>query len=182
MKKSLSAALLLALSAVGTTATAGVLNVPLYYQEHSNWCWAASAQMVLKFSKGTQYTQCGIVNYAFNINYACGNTTFYWNSNANQGNWNYYVDDTMNAYWGGNRFYQQNGSISYSSLQSRINAGKPFVMSWRWSSGGAHDVVVKGFSGNYVYFNDPWDGAYTRTYAATVSASDRRWEDSIFQY
>lgn len=180
IKNKLSTALLLAMTAIGT-ASAGVLSVPTYYQEHSNWCWAASAQMILKFHNKS-VAQCSMANYSFGINYACGNTTFYWNSRANQGNWNYYVDDMMNYYWGSTRFYQQNGSITQSSLQTRINASKPFIMSWRWSSGGAHDVVVKGYSGSYVYFNDPWDGNYTRTYAATVSASDRRWEDSLLQY
>ena len=182
LKKKLSAALLLALSAVGTSASAAVLSVPLYYQEHSNWCWAASASMILKYSGNLNVAQCSLANYSFGINYACGNSTFYWNSNANQGNWNYYVDDAMNYYWGATRFYQQNGYLSQTSLQTRINNSKPFIMSWRWSSGGAHDVVVKGYSGSYVYFNDPWDGSYYRTYASTVSASDRSWEDSLLQY
>ncbi|SFK48433.1 C39 family peptidase [Lysobacter sp. cf310] len=180
LKNKLSTALLLALSAAGT-ASAGVLNVPLHMQEHSNWCWAASATMILQYH-GRPLAQCTFVNKAFNINYACGNSTFYWNSPANQGNWNYYVDDHMNYYWGGMRFYQQNGYLSQADLQYRINANKPFIMSWRWSNGGGHDVVVKGYSGSYVYFNDPWDGSYTRTYASTVSAPDRHWEDVLVQY
>lgn len=182
MNKKLSAALLLSLAAFASTATAGVLNLGLKQQEHSNWCWAASASMILKYSGNLNVAQCSLANYSFGINYACGNTTFYWNSNANQGNWNYYVDDAMNYYWGSTRFYQQNGYQSQTSLQTRINNNKPFIMSWRWSSGGAHDVVVKGYSGSYVYFNDPWDGSYYRTYASTVSASDRSWEDSLLQY
>lgn len=183
MKKKLSAALLVALSAVGGTAAAGVLSVPLYYQEHSNWCWAASASMVLDYSGGNYYVaQCDLANYSFGINYACGNNDFYWNSSANQGNWNYYVDDAMNYFWGSTQFYQQNGYMSLSSLQYSIDSNKPFIMSWRWTAGGAHDVVVTGYSGNYVYFNDPWDGSYYRTYSSTVSASDRYWEDSLRQY
>jgi uncharacterized protein YvpB len=179
-KNRLSTALLLAMSAIGT-ASAGVLSVPLYYQEHSNWCWAASASMILGYH-GKGVAQCSLANYSFGINYACGNSTFYWNNSANSGNWNYYVDDAMNHFWGSTRFYQVNGYQSQSSLQTRINNNKPFIMSWRWSSGGAHDVVVKGYSGSYVYFNDPWDGSYYRTYASTVSASDRSWEDSLVQY
>ena len=182
MKKNISAALLLALSAIGTTASAAVLSVPLYYQEHSNWCWAGSAAMILRYSNNKTVTQCSLANYSFRINYACGNSTFAWNSPANQGNWNYNVDDAMNYFAGATRYYQQNGSLSESNLQSRINSNKPFIMSWRWTSGGAHDVVVKGFSGSNIYFNDPWSGSYVRTYASTVSASDRRWEDSLLQY
>ncbi|BAV96643.1 C39 family peptidase [Lysobacter enzymogenes] len=180
IKNKLSTAALLALAAIGT-ASAGVLSVPLYKQEHSNWCWAASASMILSYH-GRSVAQCSMANYSFGINYACGNNTFYWNSYANQGNWNYDVDDAMNYFWGSQRFYQQNGALSQASLKARIDANKPFIMSWRWSSGGAHDVVVTGYSGNYVYFNDPWDGSYYRTYAATVSASDRKWEDVLVQY
>ena len=39
--------------------------------------------MVLNFF-GKTPSQCAEVNYALGINYACGNSTFNWNSNANQ--------------------------------------------------------------------------------------------------
>lgn len=178
LKKKLSAAMLLALSAVGTASAGYIDNVPLYYQEHSNWCWAASATMVLNYH-GRSVAQCTFVNASFNINYACGNGEFYWNSPANQGNWNWNVDDGMNYFWGNQSFYQTNGYLSMGSVQWYINNHKPFVMSWRWSGGGGHDVVLTGYSDDLVHINDPWNGSYWRTYASTVSASDRHWEDSI---
>ena len=177
MNKKLSAALLLSLAAFASSATAGVLSVGLKQQEHSNWCWAASSQMVFGWF-GKSYTQCSLANYSFGINYACGNATFYWNSNANSPNSAQAITQVLNA--GGVSAYRT-GALSQSALQSKIDASKPFIIGWYWTSGGGHAVVVKGYSGNYVYFNDPWpgNGSYTRTYSATVSASDRSWGDSM---
>lgn len=51
------------------------LSVPLVTQENSQWCWSASSKAVLNFYAKTP-SQCQIVNWAFGLNYACGNTTF----------------------------------------------------------------------------------------------------------
>jgi ABC-type bacteriocin/lantibiotic exporter with double-glycine peptidase domain len=149
------------------------LNVPLRVQEHSNWCWAGSSQMVLNFF-GKTPSQCSEVNYALGINYACGNSTFNWNSNANQPNYTSAITSILNA-WGVSA--STVGVLSQSNSNSRINANRPYVLLWQWTGGGGHFVVVKGYSGNYLYINDPWpgNGAYSRTYASTVKASDRYW-------
>jgi len=179
LKNKLSAAALLVLSAVGTASAGGLINnVPQYYQEHSNWCWSAAATMVLNYH-GRAVAQCTFVNASFNINYACGNGEFYWNSPANQGNYNWNVDDAMNYFWGNQSFYQLNGYLSMGSVQWYVQRSKPLVMSWQWSGGGGHDVVLNGYHDDLVHINDPWNGSYWRTYASTVSASDRYWYDSV---
>ncbi len=164
------------LALVGMVATAQTknLSVPLRVQEHSQWCWAGSAKMITDF-KGKTYTQCAMVNYAKNINYACGNTTFNWNSYANQPNTASAITYILNGC--GVPSSYMSGYLSYSSVQSYINASKPFVVLWSWTNGGGHFVVGKGYSNNGIYFNDPWpgSGSYYRTYSASVSASDRRW-------
>lgn len=152
------------------------LSVPLRTQEHSQWCWAGASQMVLQF-KGKSVTQCAEANYALGINYACGNTTFNWNSQANQPNSTSAVTRILN--WGGVSA-STTGVISQSYSNQYLNASRPYIILWQWTSGGGHFVVVKGYSGNYLYINDPWpgNGSYTRTYASTVNASDRYWYDS----
>jgi ABC-type bacteriocin/lantibiotic exporter with double-glycine peptidase domain len=170
--KTLAIASIFSLSQLASAQTKN-LNVPLKVQEHSQWCWAGASQMVLNFF-GKTPSQCAEVNYAKGINYACGNSTFNWNSNANQPNSTNSITYILNG-WGVNSSVV--GVLSQSNSTSRINANRPYVILWQWTSGGGHFVVVKGYSGNYLYINDPWpgNGAYTRTYASTVSASDRYW-------
>ena len=180
MKKKLSAALLLSLSAFAATVGAANLNLGVRQQEHSNWCWSASSQMVLGWY-GRNYTQCALANYSLGINYACGNNTFYWNSAANSTNSVANITQLINA--GGVAAYST-GALSQYQLQSKIDANKPFVIAWYWTGGGGHALVMKGYSGNLVYINDPWPGQGQRvmTYAAALSAADHTWGDSMVPY
>ncbi len=180
MKSMLRATFMLVLAAMTTSAFAQSynLNLALRTQEHSQWCWTTSAQMILNYF-GKNPTQCGEVNWTLGINYACGNTTFDWNSPANKPNSCQAIANILNRWSVSANFFA--GYYSQANLQSRINARKPFVVLWTWTAGGGHFVVCKGYSGSYVYLNDPWpgNGAYTRTYASTVSASDRKWTYTV---
>ncbi|HEX8610402.1 MAG TPA: C39 family peptidase [Telluria sp.] len=158
------------------------LNVPLTTQEHSQWCWSASSKAVLNYYNKTP-SQCQIVNWAFGLNYACGNTYFNWNSPANQPN-NMYgsngsVQNILKAWGVANGAYSV--ASSWSSVVSDINANRPFVMRYGWSNGGGHIMVGRGYETangvNNVYIMDPWpgEGQTYRTYNSAVSASDHRW-------
>lgn len=83
IKQVVAAAMLLAIPAA--MAQWKTLSAPLTTQEHGQWCWAASSKAVLNYYAKTP-SQCQVVNWAFGLNYACGNTTFKWNSDANQPN------------------------------------------------------------------------------------------------
>jgi hypothetical protein len=174
------AALLLAIPAA--MAQLRTLSVPLTTQEHSQWCWSASSKAVLNFYAKTP-SQCQIVNWAFGLNYACGNSTFNWNSRANQPNNMYGSNGSVQkilANWG-----VPNGAYSvassWNSVLSDINANRPFVMRYGWSNGGGHILVGRGYETvngtSYVYIMDPWpgEGQTRRTYNSAVSASDHRW-------
>lgn len=182
MKKSLKLAIAgLLLAATGSAfAQSYMLNVPQRVQEHSQWCWAGASQMVLNF-KGKNPSQCAEANYALGINYACGNSTFNWNSRANQPNSTNAVSYIIKG-WGVNS--SVTGVLSQSSSTANINASRPYVILWQWTGGGGHFVVVKGYSGNYLAINDPWpgNGSYWRTYSSTVSASDRWWYNTAITY
>jgi hypothetical protein len=158
------------------------LSVPLTTQEHSQWCWSASSKAVLNYYKKTP-SQCQIVNWAFGLNYACGNTYFNWNSPANQPN-NMYgsngsVQNILNAWGVSNGAYSV--ASSWNSVVADINANRPFVMRYGWSNGGGHIMVGRGYETangvNHVYIMDPWpgEGQTYRTYNSAVSASDHRW-------
>ena len=176
----ISAALLAALpSAYAQWRT---LNVPLVTQEHSQWCWAGSSKAVLNYY-GQSPSQCQIVNWAFGLNYACGNSTFNWNSYANQPNSMYgsngSVQNILRAWGVANTAY--NSASSWSSVVSDINANRPFVIRYGWTGGGGHIMVGRGYETangvNYVYIMNPWpgEGQTYRTYNSAVYASDHQW-------
>lgn len=158
------------------------LSVPLVTQEHSQWCWAGSSKAVLNYYSKTP-SQCQIVNWAYGLNYACGNTTFNWNSNANQPNSMYGSSGSVQnilSHWGvPNNAYSV--ASSWNSVVSDINANRPFVIRYGWTNGGGHIMVGTGYETyngtNYVYIMNPWpgEGNTYRTYSSAVSASDHRW-------
>ena len=178
----LLAACALTLAAPSAFAQWRTLNLPLTTQEHSQWCWSATSKAILNLYKKTP-SQCQIVNWAFGINYACGNTTFDWYSYANQPNSMYGTSGSVQnilAAWGvPNTAY--NVASSWSSVVADINANRPFVIRYGWTNGGGHIMAGRGYETyngvNYVYIMDPWpgEGQTWRTYSSAVSAADHRW-------
>lgn len=176
----LGAGLLLALPAA--FAQWKTLSVPLTTQEHSQWCWSASSKAILNFY-GKNPSQCQIVNWAFGVNYACGNTNFWWNSYANQPNSMYgsngSVQNILRA-WGVSNTAHYTAS-SWSSVVYDINANRPFVIRYGWSNGGGHIMVGRGYqvynNVGYIAIMDPWpgEGQTWRTHSSAVSAYDHRW-------
>lgn len=174
------AALLLAIPAA--MAQWRTLSVPLVTQEHSQWCWSASSKAVLNYYAKTP-SQCQIVNWAYGLNYACGNTTFNWNSYANQPNSMYgtsgSVQNILNAWGVSNSAYSV--ASSWASVVYDINANRPFVIRYGWTNGGGHIMVGRGYETyngvNYVYIMNPWpgEGQTWRTYSSAVYAADHRW-------
>jgi ABC-type bacteriocin/lantibiotic exporter with double-glycine peptidase domain len=182
LQKTIKFAVSAALLSIGSVVLAQSyqLSVPLKVQEHSQWCWAGASQMVLSY-KGKSATQCAEANYALGINYACGNSTFNWNSNANKPNSTNAISSILN-HWGVGAGVT--GVLSQTSSNNNINGNHPYVILWQWTGGGGHFVVVRGYSGSYLYINDPWpgNGAYTRTYSSTVRATDRYWYNTAVTY
>lgn len=178
----LLAACALTLAAPSAFAQWRTLNLPLTTQEHSQWCWSATSKAILNLYKKTP-SQCQIVNWAFGINYACGNTTFDWYSYANQPNSMYGTSGSVQnilAAWGvPNTAY--NVASSWSSVVADINANRPFVIRYGWTNGGGHIMAGRGYETyngvNYVYIMDPWpgEGQTWRTYSSAVSAAGHRW-------
>lgn len=176
-QKALALLLTIGSAFAATAAYAGTLSVSLIQQEHSNWCWAASTQMVLNY-KGKWMEQCAMANRSFGLNYACGEPTFDWDDPANEGNYNSEVAKLL-IYKGLSA--KVVGSMSLSSIKAKIDASKPIIFGWSWTGGGGHDVVLKGYSGSDLYFNDPWpgEGSYWMTYTTAHSSSDRYNDDAV---
>ncbi len=192
MKKILRQALLpVALASAAMAAQAGdgynYLYVDQVTQEHSQWCWAASSVDVLSWY-GVNESQCAAVNWAYGINYACGNTTFDWNSPANSPNGLYGQSGSVQNVLGANGVPNQGyaSALSWSAIVNDINANRPFVIRFGWYGGGGHILVGYGWDvyggTEYVGYMNPWPGeGFTwSTYAWTVNAPyDHTWTHSL---
>jgi hypothetical protein len=158
------------------------LSVPLVTQEHSEWCWAGSSKAVLNYY-GQTPSQCQIVNWAYGLNSACGNSTFNWNSNANQPNSIYGTSGSVQNilyHWGlPNSAY--NYASSWNTIVNDINANRPFVIRYGWTNGGGHILVGTGYETyngeDYVYMMNPWPGEGNTygIYSSIVSDYDHNW-------
>lgn len=179
------------LAALSSVAVAGsgyhYLDLGQVTQEHSQWCWAASSVSVLGLY-GKHPSQCGVVNWAYGLDDACGNNNFDWNANANSPN-NLYgssgsVEDILASSGISNTAYD--AASSWNAIVNDIDAGRPFVMRFGWYSGGGHILVGYGYDDQsdtrYVGYMNPWPGeGFTwSTYSWTVSAQyDHSWTNTL---
>ena len=139
-----------------TSAQVKVLQVALQWQETSEWCWAASGQMLMNSLGPRNVPQCYEANQEFRRTDCCACPTppacvnpgwpqfSTWNYNSNSTNWG--------------------TALGWNSVMNEINNGRPFMFSWAWNGGGGHAMVAKGYlninfigiSTNWVYVDNPW--------------------------
>lgn len=163
----------------GRAAPALELNVPLYYQETDMWCWDASAQMVIHYYGEYYPEQCEIANWAFGLSYCCSYPYDYY---CAQGNWVTTSNGVLGILWNwGVDASPVYSYISQSQVVSEIDAGDPFPIHFRWTSGGGHVLVGVGYEygGDWLIYHDPWYGTQYVDYWWAVSASDHWWEETV---
>lgn len=198
MIKKLMAFLLMSVVALYTaSAMAMKLPLPMVQQQQTNWCWAGSTQAI-ENALGRTANQCGMANYLQTRLYGyiaddcCRYTPLSLpNTNppliCNQGNYLLTSErvGSVQEMMSNNYSTPNVGLASYislSSVQTEVNAGRPFMMRWDWSLGGAHALVGYGASGNMVNYMDPWPWnpqGNTSTYSYVVSGSDHAWTQTI---
>lgn len=160
---------------VGAATVIKVLYVPQTYQQQTNWCWAASNQAVIRYIHGgVVFQQCDQANAAGGLTQCCDYPS---RSNCNVGRYNADVVRIDRAR--GYSATEYSGVLSFGSVTSYINAGRPFIVAEQGQAapGGAsygHDVVVYGYdyvSGTngtgdqWLYVMDPARGLQTWSYA-----------------
>jgi len=120
----------------------------------TSWCWAATAQNVMRFHKKST-EQCDIVAKA--MNYAdeapcCGKTPtecWTWGGHPEVA-----FDKFQFSYLPANP--QENKLLSYKEATEEICKGRPFISSLDLFTGVRHSVVVTGYSTKYgVRIYDP---------------------------
>ena len=126
-----------------SSALAAELNVPLYGQEKSNWCWVASSRMVAGYKGYTSKTQTQICTYVKGG--AVNNTGS--------------IAEVADAI-----FYASNGNLHISTataaqfplanIKGAINKYNPVVALVNDGKSG-HFYVIRGYNGNELLLNDP---------------------------
>ena len=155
----------------------GSVAVGLRGQETSQWCWAASGQMVMAYF-GTSVTQCDEANKRFGRSDCCNKPT---PGACIMGGWpefdkyGYKFDVTSDA------------ALTWAQVKDQIYCQKkPFAFSWHWIGGGGHMMVATGYATianvHYVCVNNPLPvgqgDQYCHTYDEYVSGSDHtHWND-----
>jgi hypothetical protein len=124
-----------------------VLPVPLLPQQKPNWCWVASARMVLMYKNGTAPSQCALVNW-YHGTWDCSD----WSGTV------YQVASILR----GHGLKQSEGfwgTLSMVDIRYQIDRYQPVIAAWSWSWTSGHMVVLRGYySDNYgdtVYWLDP---------------------------
>jgi len=163
-----------------------VLSVPERIQEHSQWCWAGSSQGILYYY-GSYPSQCAIANWAWSRGDCCGNTDFYWSHACNQPNSMYGASGDLQdilSHWGVSSTAYAS-ALSEVTVNTEINAGRPFVIRWGWDGGGGHFIDGRGKDASYLYYMDPWPGngyeyaSYSWVVYGSDGGSTHTWTHSL---
>jgi hypothetical protein len=145
-----------ALSTFEAAVTFKELLVMRFRQQQTQWCWAASAQMVMHFYGDNSITQCDLANWLFDQSSCCVTAS---SSDCNQG---CEIRDIKQVYkeWG-IQSTRKSTSVSFAKLREEINAGRPVEIVFEWEGGGGHAAIIRGYrqdeDGNYLLVNDPLD-------------------------
>jgi Papain-like cysteine protease AvrRpt2 len=146
------------------------IGVPQFHQYKEMWCWAACAEMVLRFLGGS-LKQCDIAARLLRKD-CCNNDP---TDACDEGLDVEQVDQAFaRVGLAGQRF---DSELSFDSIVSQISGRpkRPVVAGIKWANGGGHLVVISGWRRadaiRYVKVNDPF-----------YSSGDIRYEDLVERY
>lgn len=176
---------------ISTYAEAIVLPVPGSAQYQTNWCWASSAQVIVRWLGGSM-NQCTLADElriasGWGDDQCCsyGYRVLAPDHICNQGNWLFYygfrpIEDMLS-----DRGIDTTGIwslLSQNAIQTEVNAGRPFIFRRDWDGGGAHALVCHGQAGGNTYFFDPWDAQnlfQVGTYNWVVDGANHTWTRTL---
>lgn len=157
-------------------AAAVWLSVPTYYQEKSNWCWAAVSQSVLEYY-GRYHSQSGIAAYGTPGQDNVSNDLF-------GAAWPMHGVDEILAYFAGIYSMGVNAPLPMNDVINSIEGlWRPIPIGW-YSTQPGHMVALTGVAVDggvlYVSVMDPARGRYITTYNWVYSNSpDGPWAQSL---
>jgi len=131
--------------------------VPQIFQERTEWCWAACAQMVLQFYGDASVQQCDLATQLFGEPCCANPDSPLCNEPAQ-------VPDLAGVYANrGRNAVLVPGYVPFETLQDEINANRPVELGFVFNNGTGHQVLVCGWNidatGPYLLINDPQLGS-----------------------
>ena len=130
------------------------LNFVMQLQEQTQWCWAAVTVSVDRFfNPASTRTQCAMANQMH------GQTTCCADGSTTQCNQPFATGDALNAI--GRLRSQVESAQGWATADSEVTSNRPLGCRIRWSSSGAHAVVISGVGNStdqLVTVRDPWYG------------------------
>jgi len=140
---------LLTLAGCCTPPTQTLLAVPLDGQHQSNWCWAASGQMITEYF-GHGVSQCKQVGDQSGLPNCCNTPT---PGPCNVGG------TTRIDNYGFTRTIATS-AVPFKSLQCELSASqRAMIFDLRWDGGGGHTIVIRGYDtvggGQWLWVNNP---------------------------
>lgn len=155
--------------ATGGPSGAGPLPVPLIEQEQTQWCWAACAEMVLRYLGNGGVAQCDFANFLFGESSCC--TT----PDSSTCNSPCEIDDVSLVY--GNWRIQSSlagTALTFDVLEQEVAALRPVEVGYIWNGGGGHlALVVQTATSDgqpLVVVNDPKFGSHIVQYSELLAA------------
>lgn len=163
---------------------------PSYIQSQTQWCWAASSQMVYWCYKPGTIQQCDAANVSktLEFNTGCGNLA---NSNLSACSYPSTFNNPQSMYGcaGSLQSILSNYAISSTSFASSLTAAtlttamtnrRLVIARWGWNGGGGHFIVVNRYKSGNVYFNNPLSGSVIWTYNTFKTANGAgNWTHSL---
>lgn len=154
--------------------SANAVYVYRYQQEQTNWCWAASAQM-MGHTMGRDVTQSAIVDYVLGTI-----------ANVTSGD----IENEKKAvnYATLRNTTLRRSALSFAATKSELDTGEPIYIQLAWNVGGAHAVVVSGYntSAGTLTIVDPAKGCGTKSFSynsmitgCTFQSGTGKWSNSI---
>jgi hypothetical protein len=126
-------------------------------QEQTQWCWAASMQMVFQQNDDITTQQCNLANVAFELTGCCSSP----NSSLCNKPLPILNIAPMWVRYSFNPIYI-NGLIEFTTLQTELDNQRAVEIGFKWNGGGGHAVLAVGWdiidSVPQVIIYDPWRG------------------------
>jgi hypothetical protein len=126
------------------------LNIAEIRQTGTNWCWAASGEMVMSHYD-RRVPQCEQVNKSYGLTHCCGDLVEPECDLTGWPDFARYDFDFKRT---------KDAALSWEQIKEQIACkNNPIAFSWKWVGNSGHMMVIKGFQVvdgvNYLYVNDP---------------------------
>jgi hypothetical protein len=157
------------------------LNFSMQFQQHLNWCWAATTVAVTHYyTPGSTLTQCVLVNVELGRSDCCQFQAPWHACNST-----YNTGTALTTV--GHLAQAVAAAATFPQAKTEIDQLRPFVLRLTWLLGGAHAVSCSGYYqtivGNFLLIKDPTFGVSLVPFAVFPTlywGSLGGWSDTYF--